>query len=230
MVLHAIRDEPRARWRAGLVVLALAVYLAVWFGWTQGWTWLSTADAVALDAAHRVGDEVPGWVVAWNVLCTVLSPVVFRLLTLGIIVFALLRRERRIALFLVLSIELSALLTEIAKRLADRPRPVTAMVHALGTSLPSGHAVGTMVAVLALWVVFAPHLRPRLRPWAIAAGVLVVVFVGVGRVALNVHHPSDVLAGWALGYVYFLVCLPALRHRDPVTSADGALAAPGTAR
>ena len=230
MVLHTIRDEPKARWRAGLVVLAVAIYLAMWFGWTQGWTWVSTADTAALDAAQRASTELPGWVVAWNVLCMVLSPLVFRLLTLGLIVVALMRRERRIALFLGVSIELSALLTEIAKRLADRPRPATAMVHALGTSFPSGHAVGTMVAVLALWVVFVPHLRDALRPWAIAAGVLVVVLVGVGRVALNVHHPSDVLAGWALGYLYFLACLPLLRRRDAVTSGDGALAAPGTSR
>ena len=213
-----------------MAVLAVAVYLAMWFGWTQGWSWVSTTDTAALGAAQHARDGLPGWVVAWNVLCTVLSPVVFRLLTLGLIVVALVRRERRIALFLFLSVELSALLTEIAKRLADRPRPATAMVHALGTSFPSGHAVGTMVAVLALWVVFAPHLRPGLRPWAITAGVLVIVLVGVGRVALNVHHPSDVLAGWALGYLYFLACRPVLRHRDPVTSGDGALAAPGTSR
>jgi undecaprenyl-diphosphatase len=168
-------------------------------------------------------------VTGWNVLCTVFSPVTFRVLTLGLVVAALMRRSYRRALFLFLSVELSAVLTEIAKRLADRPRPATAMVHALGASFPSGHAVGTMVAVLALGVVMAPRLRPAVRTWAIAAGILVVVLVGVGRVALNVHHPSDVLAGWALGYVYVVLCLPVLREPRVATSA-GTPEAPGSGR
>jgi membrane-associated phospholipid phosphatase len=230
MVLQAMRADSGTWRRTGLAVLAVAVYLVMWFGWKLGWPWVMTADASALDAAHRIGVEHPGWVISWNVLCTVFSPMTFRVLTLGLIVFALVRRQFRPALFLFLSVELSALVTEVAKWLADRPRPDTAMVHALGTSFPSGHALGSMVAVLALAAVLAPHVRRSLWPWATAAAVLIVVLVGAGRVALNVHHPSDVVAGWALGYLYFAVCLPVLRKRDPVTATDGTPAAPGTAR
>jgi undecaprenyl-diphosphatase len=39
-----------------------------------------------------------------------------------------------------------------------------------------------------------------------------VLAVGFGRVALNVHHPSDVLGGWALGYLYFAACMRAFRY------------------
>jgi undecaprenyl-diphosphatase len=229
MVLQAMRADSGTWRRAGLALLAVAVYLAMWFGWKLGWTWVMTPDASALDVAHRLGVEHPGWVISWNVLCTVFSPATFRVLTLGLIVFALVRRQFRVALFLFVSVELSALVTEIAKWLADRPRPDTAMVHALGTSFPSGHALGSLVAVLALAAVLSPHVRRGLWPWATAAAVLIVVLVGVGRVALNVHHPSDVVAGWALGYLYFVLCLPVLRKRDPVTATDGTPAAPGTA-
>lgn len=230
MVLQAMRVDSGTRRRAGLALLAVAVYLAMWFGWKLGWTWVMTPDASALGAAHRLGVEHPGWVTSWNVLCTVFSPATFRVLTLGLIVYALVRRQFRVALFLFVSVELSALVTEIAKWLADRSRPDTAMVHALGTSFPSGHALGSLVAVLALAAVLSPHVRRGLWPWATAAAVLIVVLVGVGRVALNVHHPSDVVAGWALGYLYFVLCLPVLRKRDPVTATAGTPAAPGTAR
>ena len=44
----------------------------------------------------------------------------------------------------------------------------------------------------------------------IVLGVMVVIAVGVGRVVLNVHHPSDVVAGWVLGYLWYLGCLFAI--------------------
>jgi membrane-associated phospholipid phosphatase len=41
----------------------------------------------------------------------------------------------------------------------------------------------------------------------IAVCAALAFLVGFARVALNVHHPSDVVAGWALGFLYYLLCL-----------------------
>jgi undecaprenyl-diphosphatase len=201
----------------------------MWVGWEQGWNWLVAADTSTLAVGHRIGVEHHGWVTFWDVWCTVFSPGTIRVATLGLIGYALAKRRLMVALFLFVSVELSAVLTEAVKRLADRPRPATAMVDASSTSFPSGHALGTMVAVLALAVVLLPHVRRSLRPLAMAAGFVIVLTVGAGRVALNVHHLSDVVAGWALGYVYFAACLPILRHA-PVTAADETPAMPDSGR
>jgi membrane-associated phospholipid phosphatase len=217
------------RWVVGSAVLAAVLYAAMWIGWTHGWSWLAAVDGAALDASHRIGAEYRGWATFWDVLCSVFSPVTFRVLAVGMIVYEVTRRRGWVALFLLVSVELSAVLTEVAKRLADRPRPETAMVDAASSSFPSGHALGTMVAVLALAVVLLPRIPRSRRAWAITAGVLVIVLVGIGRVALNVHHPSDVVAGWALGYLYFLACLPLLR-RQSVTASDETPEALGSAR
>ena len=55
---------------------------------------------IAIGVAH------PGWVTSWDVFCTVLGPTAFRLLALVVIVVALMRRNLRVALFLVISVEL----------------------------------------------------------------------------------------------------------------------------
>ena len=133
-------------------------------------------------------------------------------------------------MFLLISVELAGLVTEAAKYAANRPRPATALVYAPSTAFPSGHALGVMVGVLALLTVALPVVRRPLRGWLIALGVVIVVAIGIGRVVLNVHHPSDVLAGWALGYAYFAVCLLLVPPSRPITVADEIPEAPGIAR
>lgn len=221
----------RRCWLLGSAAVALAVYALMWIGYISQWNWLTALDSAALEALHRYGVAHPGWVTAWDVFCTVLGPTAFRLLTLVVIVVALVRRDLRAALFLVISVELAGLVTEIAKWAADRPRPETAFVYAYSTSFPSGHAVGVTVGVLALLTVALPVVRGPLRSWLIGLGVVVVIAIGVGRVVLNVHHPSDVLAGWALGYAYFAACLVmVVAPQRRITDADETPEVPGIAR
>jgi membrane-associated phospholipid phosphatase len=220
---------PQRTWLLGSAAVAIAVYALMWIGYVLQWNWLTTIDSSALDALHRYGVAHPTWVTSWNVFCTVLGPTAFRLLALVMIVVALVRRNLRVALFLVISVELSGLVIEIAKQAADRPRPVSALVPAPLTAFPSGHAIGVMVGVLALLTVALPVVRSPLRTWLVALGVVVVIAIGIGRVVLNVHHPSDVLAGWALGYAYFVACLLMVSPSRPITVADETPAAPGTA-
>lgn len=202
----------------------------MWIGYTADWSWLAAVDSSWLDVGHRFGVAHPAWVAGWDWFCTVLGPTMFRLATLIAIVFSLVRRNLRVALFLVISVELSGIITEIAKYAADRPRPASALVHAPSSSFPSGHAIGVMVGVLALLTVLLPVVRRPLRAWLIGSGTVIVVAIGVGRVVLNVHHPSDVIAGWALGYAYFVACLLMVPPTRPVTVTDEIPAALGTAR
>ena len=209
---------------------AALVFAAMWVGWLQGWAWLTAVDNWFLNGLYPIGVAHPAWVTCWNVFCTVLGPNAFRLLALGFIIWLLARRYLRPALFLVLSVELAGLVTQVAKLLANRSRPPTAMVDAFGTSFPSGHAVGVFAAVLALLTVGLPLLAPRWRVPLTVLGAVIVVAIGFGRVALNVHHPSDVLAGWALGYLWYLACLLVVRPlplvRSGVSAAAGTPATP----
>ena len=202
---------------AGAAAAAL-LYALMWIGFTQHWAVLATVDDWFLRFFHDVGSAHPGWVRFWDVFCVALGPTAFRIIAFGLIVLAVVRRNLSTAVFLFVSVELMGLVTEAGKRLSDRPRPSSALVDAVSTSFPSGHAVGVMVGVLALLTVLWPVMPVRLRVPVAVVGAGVVFLVGFARVILNVHHPSDVVAGWALGYLYYLLCVRLVPPR-PLTSA-----------
>lgn len=220
----------RTGWLIGTSLLAAAAYALLWIGYGLQWSWLSELDDAGLAGPYRYGIAHPGWVTGWDVFCTVFGPLGFRLVGLVVIVVALRRRDYRMALFVGLTVMLSGVVVEAAKFIADRPRPDTALVWAASTSFPSGHAVGVLVSVLALLAVAWPRLRGPARGWLCVAGAVVIIAIGVGRVVLNVHHPSDVLAGWALGYAYFVVCLLLAPPYPRVRAADETPLTPGTER
>lgn len=214
------RIASRLSWSAWLVPAALLLYAVLWMGHRQHWGWLHTFDWALLTPAHDIGIKHAGWVWFWVVVSFVLGPIPLRLLGLAAMVFCLVRRRLRMALLLMACGPLNGFVTLVAKNLAGRPRPSTALVYATETSFPSGHALEAMCTLLALLTVWLPVLKSRpARVVAMTLAGLGVFFVGVARVALNVHHPSDVIAGWALGYVYFMLCLwvfrPESQPRDP---------------
>jgi membrane-associated phospholipid phosphatase len=114
----------------------------------------------------------------------------------------LLRRERREALAWVVIGVATLAFPEIIKRLVARPRPELweTLVHASGYSFPSGHAVASATFYPLLgWTVFRG--RRAASRLGFGAGALFAIYVGVGRLYLGVHWPTDVLAGWLLGFI-----------------------------
>ena len=203
---------------------AVAVYVLMLVGYQQGWGWLARVDAAALDASYDIAVKHPIWVRFWDGISTVFEPAVFRAVGMVAALIAVLRRRLRAALFLLVTVEVTGILTVLAKGAVGRPRPVTALVAASSTSFPSGHALGVTIGVGALLLVALPVLRRNARIAAVSLGALVVAAVGVARVALNVHHPSDVLAGWALGWGYLTVWALVLQpwQRPGLTGHSGA--------
>ena len=101
------------------------------------------------------------------------------------------------------SVVLSALVATVGKHHFDRSRPPVALrlVHESGPSFPSGHTtVGTALA-MAIGLVLASVVcrRTSTRVASVAGGALVSFFIGLGRLELGVHWPTDILGGWAVG-------------------------------
>jgi len=120
----------------------------------------------------------------------------------GILLILLWRRHWGDALFWSLAVGGAAVLNVAAKHSFSRIRPELwlSIAPEKTFSFPSGHAMGSMALVTALAVLTWPT---RWRWPVLILGSLFVLFVGLSRVYLGVHYPSDILAGWAasLGWV-----------------------------
>lgn len=134
---------------------------------------------------------------------------VLTMLTLSSVGYLWLLGLRRIALF-VLSAILGGLLLSLALKTGfDRPRPelVSHGSTIYTSSFPSGHSMLAAVVYLTGGALLAvAHRRRRVRIYLIGWSVLATLLVGVSRVYLGVHWPSDVLAGWAAGSAWAAAC------------------------
>lgn len=97
----------------------------------------------------------------------------------------------------------------LLKALFERPRPLDlpTIFGADSYSFPSGHSAMSGTVYPLLFAIVASSLsRRRLRAYCLGCGFFLMLLVGVSRVYLGVHFATDVLAGWALGLSWALIC------------------------
>ncbi len=114
------------------------------------------------------------------------------------------RNNRQAANFILYSGVGSALLNSLLKLLFQRQRPELwdSIIHLNSYSFPSGHAMASTTLALSLIVVF---WETRWRRPTIIAGFTYALVVGITRIYLGVHYPSDVLAGWSVSLLWVLL-------------------------
>jgi undecaprenyl-diphosphatase len=115
-----------------------------------------------------------------------------------------LRRQWRLAVYLLVTGAGALILDPVLKSLVGRLRPVVAhpIAHGTGNSFPSGHSLGSIVCYGAVLFVFLPVARGRWRTTFIAVTVALVALIGVSRILLGVHYLSDVVGAWAVGIAW----------------------------
>ncbi len=130
----------------------------------------------------------------------------------------LLEGARRSLLALLLAQGGAALLVPLVKWLVQRPRPLPLYEGFDAFAFPSGHATFATVTYGCLTVILARGLPMRARLPIYTAAALLALAIGISRIYLAAHWPSDVLAGWLLGLVVtaaFALVAERLDRRPP---------------
>jgi membrane-associated phospholipid phosphatase len=176
------------------------------------WTPLRRLDE---SIANGLNDLVAPHPAVVKVLTTVTAAggrtVLFSLTVMAILLL-LIRRLPRPAVYLAVTGAGALLLDPSLKALVGRVRPVVAdpIAYGGGNSFPSGHTLGATIVYGMLALVLLSATR-RFRPLVITLAAVLIVAVGLTRIALGVHYLSDVLAGWFLGLAWISVTAYAFR-------------------
>jgi undecaprenyl-diphosphatase len=134
---------------------------------------------------------------------------VLTILTLAAAGFLALQRKRWLAAYLLAAVASGVIMSTLLKLGFDRPRPdlVPHGQVVYTSSFPSGHSMLSAVVFLTLGALLASGQgNLRLRAYLIALAVFLTTIVGLTRVYLGVHWPTDVLAGWTAGAAWALLC------------------------
>lgn len=219
-----MRARAKRIWVLMLEELALfssELMLVIILGLISLWGFIYIAHLLVNDQVKVFDDAAQGWldsirspgvtafmktITALGNPQTVLIPII-----LVFIYFLFIKPHRWYAIRIPVVALGSYLVNRLLKYWFQRPRPAASerMVDVLyNLSFPSGHAMFAFAFYGLLLHILWNSIHNRGLRIAVAAGMIVVMFlIGISRVYLRVHYPTDVLAGFAAGILWLLLCL-----------------------
>ncbi|HEY8382305.1 MAG TPA: phosphatase PAP2 family protein [Microvirga sp.] len=228
-------------------LLSLALLSICGWGFVEVAGEVSEGDTAALDRTILLALRSPGnpadplgpsWVEeAARDITGLGGYTILTLITVGAILYLAMVRKERTALLVIAAVVGGMMLSTALKMGFERPRPdlVPAATRVYTASFPSGHAMLSAITYLTLGALLARvQPRRRVKAFLLTLALMITLMVGVSRVYLGVHWPSDVLAGWCVGAAWAALCwfiaLQLQRQgqvEKPGETSDGAREAPG---
>ena len=206
------------RHELGWLIAGLAVCLLLW-GFLALASEVMEGDTTALDTkilvSLRKADDPsrpigPAWVeTALLDLTAIGGPTVLGLVVLSVVGFLALQGRYRTALVVLITAASGEVANVAIKNVFLRPRPtvVPYLRDVASTSFPSGHAMESAIIYLTLGAMLMRLAERRVtKLYCIGMAIFVTFLVGVSRVYLGVHYPTDVIGGWIFGFLWASLC------------------------
>ncbi len=202
---------------AAIIVVGTWAFVAIANQMVGGTT--QEADERIVQALRRPDDRSvpigPPWLLRAAEDVTALGGgVVLTLVSIAVAGFILLHRRYGALVLVILASAGGSLLNAALKHYfsRDRPTAVLQLVTVMDKSFPSGHAMTSAAIYLSLAVLLAGITqRRRDRAYILGVALTLTLLIGLSRVYLGVHYPTDVLAGWSAGLVWAMLCWLAVR-------------------
>lgn len=169
------------------------------------------AVLLALRDPSNLSDPIgPAWLqIMFRDITSLGGYAVLTLITLAVIGYLLMDGKRGAALLVLASVGGGAVLSSLLKLGIDRPRPdlVAHLVEVSTASFPSGHATLAAVTYLTLGTLLSRvEARWSAKIYVLTVAVALTFLIGISRIYLGVHWPTDVLAGWCVGSAWAMLC------------------------
>jgi len=169
-------------------------------------------------AADPSRPKGPQWMESVLLDLTALGgPTVITLVVLSVIGFLVLQTRYWTAFFIFVTAASGELVSYALKSVFVRTRPsvVPHLREAFSSSFPSGHAMQSAIVYLTLGAILMRIADRRLtKIYCFGMALLVTFLVGVSRVYLGVHYPTDVIAGWIVGLFWASLCWLVAQHYE----------------
>jgi undecaprenyl-diphosphatase len=171
-------------------------------------------DVKILQALRKADDPAkpigPDWIEFALLDLTALGgPTVLGLVVLAVVGFLWLQGRYRTAAVILATSATGDIVNTVMKHAFMRPRPtvVPHLRNAVSTSFPSGHAMESAIIYLTLGAMLMRVAERRLtKAYCLIVALALTLLVGVSRVYLGVHYPTDVVGGWILGFAWASLC------------------------
>jgi len=176
-------------------------------------TWYAFDRRIILalrDPANPSAPIGPAWVQeAARDLTSLGSIIVLAIITLSVSGYLFLARKYAAAWLMIVAVFGGIVLNDLLKSAFARPRPdiLYQAARVFTSSFPSGHAELSAITYLTAAALLAESQNSfKIGLYFIAVSALLTILIGVSRVYLGVHYPTDVLGGWCIGAAWALAC------------------------